>query len=1168
MSQKQQRQTALILSRPWDRMRLDRVLPWLVLAVSLAITHQLWQGAQTHAEHELQSRFDYLEREANELIKQRMKVYEQVLHGARGLFYASTGVGRREFSAFVKEQHLDENYPGIQGLCFSAIVPPEQKNQHIAAIRKQGFPAYAIWPEGERDIYTPAIYLEPFSGRNQRAFGFDNYADPVRRAAMEQARDSGNAALSGKVTLLHEDKNTQQAGFRMYLPVYKNGAPHDTLAGRRASIIGWVYAPFAMNDLMAGILGAYAANADIQIFDGEELSDRNLMYDGSRRTGSKPSGSRFLAIRRIRIAGHTWTVAAYSLPGFEAQLDKDKPQFIANAGIGASLLLALLAWLLATSRKRALDAAEKMNRELIGSEARFRAFSDNLPAAVYLKDRDGRHIMVNRYFEQIIDKPQAGILGKAVFDLFPAETARAFAANDRKTLESKQASTHEESVYVDGRERIYQSIKFPIIGDNGEVLGTGGISIDITDRKQAEDLLHTLHTAIKQSPTSIVIADQDGIIQYVNPYFTEVTGYTSAEVIGQNPRILQSGQTTKETYLELWGKITSDQVWHGELLNKRKNGELYWEDAHIAPVKNPAGIVTHYVAIKVDITKRKQAEKEIEFKNTLLSTLNEHSPDGMLVVDENEKILFANKQFTDMWGIASDVMDTRLDDLVLKSVLDKLADPRQLLKKMEYLGTHRQETTMDELPLRDGRTIDCYSTPIIGSDAKYYGRVRYLRDITGRKQAEEALRASEERWRFALEGAGDGIWEWNLQTGEMIISKAGKAMFGFAEDETGNDISEWQARIHPEDRARLMEDTLAYLHSKDAKFSTEYRLRCKDGSWRWTYVRGMATSRAANGHVLRMIGTHSDITWRKQAEKKLRTSEANLNAILDNSPYLIWLKDTDGRFIKVNQPFFKTTGLKQMQDVLGKTDFDLWPKEMAEKYRADDAEVMSARQQKLVEEMSIMENGKMQWVETFKVPILDDKGQVLGTTGFAQNITMRKNAEDRIRRLANYDSLTDLPNRTLLGDRLQQALVTARRDKARMALMFLDLDQFKPINDTLGHAVGDLLLKEAAKRMQDCVRESDTVARMGGDEFIVLLPSIETEQDAMVVAEKIRLALCQPFELAGENLRISSSIGIAVYPEHGSEEEMLLRNADDAMYCAKKSGRNTVQIFRAPENSE
>ena len=177
------------------------------------------------------------------------------------------------------------------------------------------------------------------------------------------------------------------------------------------------------------------------------------------------------------------------------------------------------------------------------------------------------------------------------------------------------------------------------------------------------------------------------------------------------------------------------------------------------------------------------------------------------------------------------------------------------------------------------------------------------------------------------------------------------------------------------------------------------------------------------------------------------------------------------------------------------------------------------------------------------------------------NLVLKEN-EKRLRYMAQHDNLTGLPNRMLFSDRLQQEIFIAKRDKKYFAVMFLDLDKFKPVNDMFGHGVGDLLLKETAKRIQDCVRESDTVARFSGDEFIVLFRAIEHKQDAMVVAEKIRHALNQPFELVGQNLQISSSTGVAIYPDHGTDEGQLLKNADIAMYCAKDNGRNMVQLFQ------
>jgi len=182
--------------------------------------------------------------------------------------------------------------------------------------------------------------------------------------------------------------------------------------------------------------------------------------------------------------------------------------------------------------------------------------------------------------------------------------------------------------------------------------------------------------------------------------------------------------------------------------------------------------------------------------------------------------------------------------------------------------------------------------------------------------------------------------------------------------------------------------------------------------------------------------------------------------------------------------------------------------------------------------------------------------------GWFYDITDRKKMEEQAQHLAHHDPLTGVPNRILFTDRLQQALFAARRDSTLLALMFLDLDKFKQINDTLGHNVGDLLLQEVARRLQDCLRESDTVARIGGDEFIVLLPVIRTEQDALQVAEKIRSALNRSFMIAGHDLQISSSIGIAIHPQHGDEEKQLIRNADTAMYYAKTGGRNRATVYR------
>ncbi|MGZ4959943.1 MAG: bifunctional diguanylate cyclase/phosphodiesterase [Methylomonas sp.] len=352
------------------------LLPWLVLCAVLLLTYGLDIAERRHTQENVQERFDFRANEICANITARLRNYEQVLRGAKALFAASESVTRNEFREYVNRLSLSHQYPGIQGVGFSQLIVPSEKGAHIKGIRKEGFPDYTVRPEGPRDTYSSIVYLEPFDWRNQRAFGYDMYSEPVRRAAMERARDENRAVVSGKVRLMQETEKNVQPGFLMYLPVYRHGLPDDSLADRRKHLIGWVYAPFRMHDLMGGIMGTHfdeiGNTLAFDIYDGDQIHAENLMYDSLAETeaGSLAEHEPILrSISTIDVGGRLWTIEVRSLPGFEARLKSHSAQLIDIAGIVGSFLASLVVWLLVTGRERAFAKAREMTRSLRESES-------------------------------------------------------------------------------------------------------------------------------------------------------------------------------------------------------------------------------------------------------------------------------------------------------------------------------------------------------------------------------------------------------------------------------------------------------------------------------------------------------------------------------------------------------------------------------------------------------------------------------------------------------------------------------------------------------------------------------------------------------------------------------------------------------------------------------
>ncbi|MFZ2404435.1 MAG: EAL domain-containing protein, partial [Methylobacter sp.] len=565
-----------------------------------------------------------------------------------------------------------------------------------------------------------------------------------------------------------------------------------------------------------------------------------------------------------------------------------------------------------------------------------------------------------------------------------------------------------------------------------------------------------------------------------------------------------------------------------------------------------------------------------------------------------------------------------------------------------------------------------------------------LAAVSRNREMTKQLRDSEERWSFALEGAGDGVWDWSPQTDESLFSNRWKEMLGYAEHEFPNTGTVWVDHIHPDDKEPALSALQGYFAGNQSFFVIEYRIRCKDGTWKWILARGKLVSRDANGNPLRMIGTHTDISSRKHSEESLQRSESKFRTLFDSTSDAVMLLDENG-FFDCNKATLALFGCATLEEFCAKHPKDLSPPKqpcgtssltMANQRiatamekgslhfewlhkRADNDENFSAEvllsamrlNGKPVLQATVRDISERKQAETElriaatafesqegimvtdadkiilrvnkafthitgysaeevigKHPRILQSGRqnaefyaamwkrinntgswegeiwnrrkngeiypeyliitaVKGADGIITNyvatlvdITLNKAAADEIERLAFYDPLTGLPNRRLLLDRLDLALASSHRSGRKGALLFIDLDNFKTLNDTLGHDMGDLLLQLVAVRLSSCIREGDTVARLGGDEFVIMLEdlskqAVEAATQTETIGEKILVALNQPYQLAKNEYYSTPSIGASLFNGHEQSTDELLKQADIAMYQAKTSGRNALRFF-------
>ncbi|SFU71954.1 CHASE domain-containing protein [Pseudoduganella namucuonensis] len=970
----------------------------LVLAVCLGSTWWLWSDASADAEQSARADFDFRVRELVNNIAQRMQTYVQVLYGVQGLFASSDFVDRDEFRNYLAGQGLNQHFPGIQGVGYMRLVPGTQREAHVAAIRRDGFPDYSVSPDGMREWHAPIVYIEPFGGDNLKAFGFDPLSEPVRRAALELARDTGMPAMSGKIRLVQESAGAERAGFLVALPVYHNALPRASVEQRRAAIQGWVYAPFRTDDVMAGLGSERGASLDVEIYDGDAVGDAARMYDSA--PGAPRAGMRHTT-QKISIASHRWTVRIAGLPGGAVGAERDgKARLIGLSGVVLSCVLAALAWLLARSRLKAREALERaraMAGELEAGQASLVAMAESAQRSEVV-------------LRSILDSTVDGIL----VDNF-------------------------QGVVLNSNRRFRELWNVP---EHLDWVGDGAILFEQMAARLAQPQPF-LETGAR--------------LQRENEERRELLQLKDGRVIEQLTRGLRLGSAPAR----LWSfrDVTERTLGERREQTRRQVLELLATGAPLPAILE-------------------SVVQGVEAGNPGMLC-------AVLLLDEEGRRLMvgAAPSLPPFFNAALDGHHIEVGEGACGQAV--LTGTRVIV---EDIGSDPLWSQYRDLALRAG-LASCWSDPIRGATGKILGTfavfhrearrptVAHLAQIEQasrlagiaieQAQAGVALRAGEARFRSLYDNAPVALWEQDWSAVRAALQEL---------EQSGVDNIPLYLQNNPSQIARMA-----------------------------GLVRIMDVNAAALAQVGAPPGGKdiSALSLAQNFDEAAMPSFGRALAALAQGAHL----------------FACESSYQRLDGVSRQNELTL-----------------------------LVMPGHTQSLDFVIVSTVD--------------ITERKRMNDELLVLATTDFLTGLPNRREFMARLDDEQARLQRDVGvrggLAAVLMLDLDHFKRINDEYGHAAGDAVLRHMAALMRDSQRKIDILGRVGGEEFAVLLPGADLAA-AAAFAERLRQRIAgTPLEIDGHSVAVTVSIGIAAMDAADSGGDAALVRADKALYRAKRAGRNRV----------
>ncbi len=656
--------------------------------------------------------------------------------------------------------------------------------------------------------------------------------------------------------------------------------------------------------------------------------------------------------------------------------------------------------------------------------------------------------------------------------------------------------------------------------------------------------------ALELNPDAIVLVDQDGIIIYFNSQAELLFGYSRDDVLGVKVEVLiptefRKCHVTHRTNFTVNPRTYCiDQIW--EVTALRKDGFELPVDIQLRSVKAEDGVLV--CASIRDASLRIEREKALQARSReILNTMNE----GFGEVDHNYILTYVNSRFHEMLGYTN-------EEMVGKPLLDFIHSDHKRLMKEQMKLRRRGIAQRYELSFasKSGKRIYTLTSPraVFDEEQNFLGSFGILTDLTELKQDGFALKASETRYRILVETIPHGIQESDLDGKITLSNKAHSVMHGFNGGELlGKAV--WDFACNNEERERIRDYYYSLIKNRPSPIPFFTQDKTRNGSIidvqvDWDYQYNEA------GDLTGFVSVITDITERKKAEEELKLA----SMVFQNSSEGMVVTNAENEIIAVNPSFSSITGYS-FSEVQGKNPGMLSSGRHDRAFFKTMWHEINTTGKWQGEIWDKRKNGEIyaKWI-TINT-IRNGDGSTHRYVALFSDITEKKQSEELIWRQANFDSLTGLPNRNMFRDRLAHEIMKSKRANLTLALLLIDVDQFKEVNDTLGHDVGDILLQETAHRICACVRDSDTVARLGGDEFAIILSGLPNNSNIENIANKIVKKLAEAYHLGDEVVHVSASVGITVYPGDTTDIDVMMKNVDQAMYVAKQKGRNRFVYF-------